>query len=258
MHLSGNRCNHIASSPRLLQDLNTVKFPYVIERAKNNLNKYYIDSGKWLPHLRYLRLTKSKRTIRSERREALIAVVRAILIHTDLGSLRVGHISKNDNEIHPIRIETIAKYANVGIKRCHRVVQVLKQAGYLEIQPRYQKISSGYKGLAAIKKISILLFYHLGISREQLNKARKKSQLKVNNILDQSKLFIMKTLLSKKAKRFGKPYRNPTIDPPGYLTPEQNKALCCSILHYKIKYPEKSTYEIDSFCRKQLGLPPRQ
>lgn len=116
---------------------------------------------------------KNKRQQRSERREACIIVMAAILKYTDLVSLRVGIPTKNG--FSSLSYHSLRKHTHLGEKRFQRAMNDLKAADLITVsQPRELLENGKWIGLSAVKAVSKDIFELFGLL-EWLKKERQKA-----------------------------------------------------------------------------------
>jgi hypothetical protein len=98
---------------------------------------------------------------RSERREAIVRVLKCLLYFMDLLSLRVGF--RRDDRCLGITERKIAEWTGLSSWRVDRALTDLRRAGFVfSVQPR--TITDGqYFGLAAVRTVARSLFRRLGL-----------------------------------------------------------------------------------------------
>lgn len=163
VNTGGNFCGHSPDSPRLeLPVASTLKArPRVLARLQEEIRQYYRSPSR-LPSLNAA--NKSKRQQRSERREACLLALSAILEFTDLSSLRCG-IPTREGFVS-LTIDFLVKFTGMGLRRMERALADLKQANILTIsQPRQLNEDGSWRGLAAVKAVSRHLFTAFGLAR---------------------------------------------------------------------------------------------
>lgn len=265
----GNKCGHDPNNPRFYEPPAAGRtLPDVLEIAKRNLVNFYYFSSERLQQLRLLRGTVSSRQYRSESREAISAVLGAILHHTDLKTFLVGRYDSKTGQVTPIKIETIANYAKIGLKRCKRVIQLLNQCGYLELRRRssFDSNNHSYIGLSSVKRVTIPLFFHLGISRLKLdkaityakNQAKKLEKKKIEHSKEEEWLYPARLKLKKKGPTKAK--ENSTLDQkfkphePIPLNEDVRKRLSELIMALRLAEPDKPAIIHARQARESLGL----
>lgn len=178
----GNRCGHIPECPQLFARPEKQKKTYSsIHIATEHLAEYYhqpIDN--WLPNIHAIRDTKRQQ--RSERREAIASIARVMVNHIDMASMKIVRAFNGD--LVEMSVKELAKKAHIHIRRAERALTDLRHANYLELQYRVEHMPDGtIKPKIAIKRLTALFFYHLGISFEKLKQEseRAKAQFKKFN-----------------------------------------------------------------------------
>ncbi|MCW8917473.1 MAG: replication protein RepA [Gammaproteobacteria bacterium] len=172
----GNRCGHVPAEPRFYAAsprLDGVTFPKIIQKAMNKITEFY-RKPRLIPTLaRTTGRTDPRRQKRSERREACIAMLGALLQYTDLETLRIGR--PGDDGFNGIRMLQLAELAGLTLRRAERAYSDLVRAGLVKTHPIAEKQADGsYKGLAAIRTLSEHLFGVLGLGT-WLTRERKRA-----------------------------------------------------------------------------------
>ncbi len=103
--------------------------------------------------------------------EACGLVLDVLLHYTDLVTLIVGR--GHDGTHYGVKLDTIAELTGLGRRRIDRAVRDLHAAGFLASHTRAERTDSGYRGLTAVRQLSIELFHVLGLGTV-LQKARTK------------------------------------------------------------------------------------
>lgn len=170
----GNYCGHNPDAPRLgLVKPTTLKNrPKILQRLQEELRQYYYSPSR-LPSLNAA--NRSKRQQRSERREACLLVLAAVLEYTDLTSLRCGVPSADG--FQSLTFEFLAEYIGIGMRRIERAVADIKFANILTVsQPRQMQEDGSYRGLAAIKSVNSLLFGAFGLLKWLKHERKRASE----------------------------------------------------------------------------------
>ena len=212
-NLGGNLCGHDPRSPRvtLTKPPKTGKggIPFVLSHLITLLKSYYDNPRQIIPSLDLA--NGSNRQQRSERREACMLMLTALLKYTDLASLRVG-IPTPDGFLN-LTIDFLAEQTGMALRRAERALADLKAAGLVTIaQPRKRLPDGSWKGLAAVKAISRHLFSLFGLGgmlKRERNKANKRQakKAKKQETADRSRIALaLKTLIGKLSS---KPIRKP-------------------------------------------------
>lgn len=186
----GNRCGHIPSSPifNLVEPAPTGKggMPRVLTLLMERLEAYYnhVDS---LPNLNVA--NDSDRKQRSERREACIRLLKAILKNTDLASLRVGFPTKNGFVCR--NMKHLVGETGMKFRRCERAMKDLKAANIIySKQPRILDDKGNMRGLASVRLVTKELFGAFGL-RSMLDKEQAKAS---NRLKKQAREWDKRTL----------------------------------------------------------------
>lgn len=179
----GNFCGHQPENPRIALT-EPVKqgfggIPGVLLEAMRRCVDYYTSPWK-IPSLNLA--NGSSRQQRSERREACLSVLWAILKFTDLVTLKVG-VPTPDGGFVNLTVGYLARQTGLPQRRVERALADLQRAGLVGVHARCEQRPDGsYKGLAAIKNVSKLLFaifglqFRLGFERKRAAKRLKKKQ----------------------------------------------------------------------------------
>lgn len=182
INIGGNFCGHNPLNPAFTLAKPAKKgkggLPRVLTLCMERLTNYYYRPRKVLPSLDLA--NGSQRQQRSERREACICLLAALLKRTDVTSLRVG-IPTQDGFMN-YTVDYIAKDTGMTLKRVERALSDLKAAGLLTVsQPRQLLPDGSWKGLAAVKAISKHLFGIFGLGnmlKKERDKASKRQKRK--------------------------------------------------------------------------------
>ncbi|HDZ55295.1 hypothetical protein LCGC14_0393400 [marine sediment metagenome] len=161
----GNYCGHNPDSPRLeLVAPTTLKTrPKILSLLQKRIQQYY-GSPTRLPSLRSANRSKQGRQQRSERREACLLLLTAILEFTDLSSLRCG-VPTADGFVS-LTLNYLVQFTGLHPRRAERALADLKRANLLTVaQPRQLLEDGSWRGLAAVKAVNKLLFTAFGLGR---------------------------------------------------------------------------------------------
>ena len=183
VNTGGNFCGHQPENPRIALT-EPVKqgrggIPGVLLEAMRRCVDYYTSPWK-IPSLNLA--NGSSRQQRSERREACLSVLWAILKFTDLVTLKVG-VPTPDGGFVNLTVGYLARQTGLPQRRVERALADLQRAGLVGVHARCEQRPDGsYKGLAAIKNLSKLFFaifglqFRLGFERKRAAKRLKKKQ----------------------------------------------------------------------------------
>lgn len=178
----GNFCGHNPAFPRFVLDEN----PYeaeskedgtgckrrarILYKTTEKIKSYYKDTDV-IPTL--AAVNNSTRRQRSERREACIALMEALILNMDIASMRVGYPSRDGFQNYSL--EWLANTAKISFSRAKRALSDLKKSGIITVKQAREFLDDGsFKGLNAVKRLSEAFFQVLGLSA-WLKMERKKS-----------------------------------------------------------------------------------
>ena len=107
------------------------------------------------------------RGMRSERRDALRAVVSALLgrINLQAGGLAV-QLSADGREATPLTVEGLAAAAGIGARRTKRVLYNMRDAGLIEVTPQWRRLADGGRTLlvaACLRRLTRKFWAALGL-----------------------------------------------------------------------------------------------
>jgi hypothetical protein len=168
----GNFCGHQPDAPRLeLVKPSTDKTrPKILAELQSRVRQYY-RSPRYIPSLNAA--NGSRRQQRSERREACLLLLNAILEFTDLASLRCG-VPTSAGFIS-LTLDYLVQYTGMNMRRAERAMADLKRANLLTVsQPRQLQDDGSWRGLAAVKAVNALLFTAFGL-HERLRHERDRA-----------------------------------------------------------------------------------
>ena len=159
----GNRCGHNPASPRWFAPPPHHAIPPRILTKLEEAVRAYFANPAVLPSLNAA--NGSARQQRSERREACLALLGALVHYLDLVTLRVG-IPQADGSFKGLSLEFLAEKAGLGLRRAERACRDLRKAGLVEVYPIAQKTEDDrYKGLPAIRRLPVSLFKVFGLNQ---------------------------------------------------------------------------------------------
>lgn len=218
----GNRCGHVPHAPMIYTRPTENRKTYSsIHTAQRNLSEYYFKPlTSWLPHLFLAR--RSTRQQRSERREAIASIASVMANYVDLASMKIVRLY--NKELIPLSVKELASKAGVHIRRAERAIKDLRESGYLELEYRYERNDEGdIVPKVAIKRLSTLFFFHLGVTYEKLKreidrakkhaaKFNKKARMKLAQLNESSNTLLNHMLPSSPATGKRKSYRQKEAD----------------------------------------------
>lgn len=172
---SGNRCGHAPLSPRFFAPPTEHKTrPKILVRLMTAIESYYQSPGKVIPALNFC--NGSSRRQRSERREACLVLLAAIIHYTDLVTLKVGVPLMAGGFVN-LTTQKLSEVTAMGLRRTQRALLDLSRAGLLSIQRVSKQIDGfGYRGLAAIKMINPAVFHLFGLGRWLAHERRRAAE----------------------------------------------------------------------------------
>ncbi|MEI2745988.1 MAG: hypothetical protein V9G22_11345, partial [Ottowia sp.] len=132
----GNRCGHDPCCPRWFEPpAHHAPHPKILVKLQAAVRAYFADPAV-LPSLNAA--NGSARRQRSERREACLALLGALVHYLDLVTLRVG-IPQADGSFQGLTLEFLAERAGLGLRRAERACRDLRKAGLVEVYPIAQQ-----------------------------------------------------------------------------------------------------------------------
>lgn len=168
----GNRCGHIPERPRFFAPPPShANRPGILRQLIERLRDYYARPAETLPGLNAC--NQSDRQQRSERREACLALLGAILHYTDLVTLRVG-VPRPGGGLAGLTMPYLAEISGLGERRAERAIHDLKAAGIITVHPRCERLEDlNYQGYAAIRTVTRHLFTVFGLGQWLEHERRK-------------------------------------------------------------------------------------
>jgi len=217
----GNYCGHVPGVPRVsLRSPVPDKFPQVIITAVERLTKCY-DNFAVLPGLGFSRYRSGNfraRQVRSERREAVVLTLIALLRYTELSSMRVG--VPTDDGFHALSAAYLAEQAGLSLQRFQRAISYLKRRGFVSVhQPRYLNEDGEIRGQNAIRLVNTSLFNALGL-KNMLHRARGSASKRIRIMREKAfaatgRVVNPLSAVIRSLKRFSRPRSQ---DPPGSIS----------------------------------------
>lgn len=178
MH-DGNRCGHRPEHPRwFAPPALHARRPGILVKLGEKLKAYYPHPDV-LPSLNAA--NGSSRQQRSERREACVQLLGAVVHYLDLVTLRVG-IPGADGLFQGLTLDFLASVSGLGLRRAERAASDLARAGMLTTHPIAERHEGGYRGFAAIRTLHPRLFAALGLGawlRHERDKASTRLRKKL-------------------------------------------------------------------------------
>jgi len=161
---SGNRCGHKRDAPRLkLAFQPRRRRPPFVRKLMSFAEKLWFRRGALLARLGVC--------ARSERAEAIVLVVKALLLQWDIITSRVG-MARGDGYLVGISVQVIAKWANINVGRAQLAICALMRAGFLQGSQHVEEVEPGrWVAMPKVRRIHWSLFFVLGIDRNELEQA---------------------------------------------------------------------------------------
>lgn len=159
----GNRCGHVPTAPRFFTPPDHhAPHPRILVRLQEAIQGYFNQPG----HLPSLNAANgSPRRQRSERREACLALLGALIHYLDLVTLRIG-LPRRDGTLGGLSMAFLAERAGLGLRRAERASHDLAAAGLLRIQQRIDLTAAGDpRGRPATRWLPLSLFKVFGLER---------------------------------------------------------------------------------------------
>jgi len=175
--LTGNRCGHDPSHPRVFAPPEHHKSrPPILTWVRERLSEYF-ERPSLIPSLNAA--NGSPRQQRSERREACLLVMDAMIHYVDLVKLIVG-VPQEDGGVRGIPMKRIAELTGMELRRVERAMRDLVSAGLVTVHRICEQIEPDrYIGYPAIRVIPSMLFSLFGLDRN-LSQERKRASERRN------------------------------------------------------------------------------
>lgn len=215
----GNYCGHSPDAPRLGLVKNVVSvgksLPGILTELQERVKRYY-SKPNTIPSLRNANQSAKGRQQRSERREACLLLLVAIVSYTDLVSLRCGVPTKQG--FMSLTLNYLVEYTGLHMRRAERAMADLKRANLITCsQPRQLKDDGTYRGLAAVKAVNKLLFTAFGLAerlKHETQRAMDRLAKKVKKAGGTMTSWARNMLVIDGAKKPPKPTQESTRKPP--------------------------------------------
>lgn len=203
----GNRCGHGRKSLRRhIEPPQHGTRPPVLIKLTGLLERFYSHPRRNLVTLAF-RL--GMRCMRTERREACIQLLGAMLHYLHLPSMRVC-IPIHDDRYMGIEMVWLAAVAGLSLSRADRAMRDLKRAGIVGVYRICEKEKDQYWGKPAIRTINLGLFEVFGLGK-QLTRERRIASYN-ERVSDWERLCIL-------ARDLGEPEPEPPLAPPPPFSP---------------------------------------
>lgn len=176
-----NRCNHQRDKPVLTVPVKHRRLS-IISKICDKITDFYTTPDV-IPTLNSMRARKLKqltRSMKSQRREAVIQVLNGLLTYTDLATMRVGFSVADGFKALGVRF--FVKLTGLSQSRYERALADINAAGLIVTHTRCKRDEQGnYVGLNAVRCVSKELFEIFGLGK-WLSKQRKKCSDKLYDI----------------------------------------------------------------------------
>ncbi|MCY1357755.1 hypothetical protein D9M69_442590 [compost metagenome] len=189
LNQGGNFCGHVVDAPKLDLVAPTTKKrrPGILSELQARVKGYYARPT-MIPSLRAANRSATGRQQRSERREACLQLLAAILEFTDVASLRCG--VPTSSGFLSLTLDYLVRFTGLHPRRAERAMADLKRANLMTVKQARQLQEDGtWRGLAAVKAVNKLLFTAFGLGlrlrheRDRASKRLAKKAMKLGETL---------------------------------------------------------------------------
>lgn len=204
-----NYCDHVPCSPKLFVIPPDHKpRAKIVQETDKKLRDAYRKPKSSLKTLQFH--DESGHQVKSQRREACIALLQAMNHYQDDSTGRIGR-SMGDGTFRDINLGKISKYAGLNVRRAKRALGDIKRSGYMKITRQYaQDEETGkYHGLPSIRSFLPKFFTDLCVKGgiwikwfRQRGWAKEREQKKISKE-DRHKARAMIGLINTGIKKFG-------------------------------------------------------
>lgn len=179
--MTGNRCNHDPRKPQHFIAQRTKEINQLVKQVR----RFY---DRPLSLFRDLRLSGRKsmrsRQIRSERREAVCAVLSVILAHYDYGQDRFGVLDRETGQFRRFGCDFIADRSGLSLPRVWRALSDLREAGYLFAVKKSKRVDGELVHTVAVRWLTAR-FWSAMNAWDTLDKISAKAKARSARILKQ-------------------------------------------------------------------------
>jgi hypothetical protein len=184
-----NYCNHVPFEPKLFV-IPTDHKPRakVVQETDKRLQAAY---GKPKASLKSLQFhDESGHQVKSQRREAAIALLQVMNYYQDDATGRIGRL-KNNGSFGDHSLSKLAKYAGIKLRRAIRAMADIIKAGYIKVVRQFDndKDTGRYKGIPSIRSFLPKFFIDLDVKGSIWTKwfsqrgwANERMEKKVNKV----------------------------------------------------------------------------
>lgn len=164
----GNRCGHRRDDPRL-------RLVFEPKKKRPPKVREMQSRSERLSYRRRSLLRRFGICARSELAEAIVLVVKALLLEWDQVTSRVGW-ARGDGRLVGVPLEVLARWTGLNFGRVVRAVGVLRHAGLLQGGQPVEHKNGRWIGYAAVRRISWRLFYLLGYTENDMRQIAENAQ----------------------------------------------------------------------------------
>jgi hypothetical protein len=181
----GNFCGHVVNVPKLdlITPTTEKRRPGILRELQARVKSYYTRPT-LIPSLRAANRSATGRQQRSERREACLQLLAAILEFTDVASLRCG--VPTPSGFLSLTLDYLVRFTGLHPRRAERAMADLKRANLMTVSQARQLQEDGtWRGLAAVKAVNKLLFTAFGLGqrlRQERDRAAKRLAKKATKL----------------------------------------------------------------------------
>lgn len=199
-HNSGNRCGHNKHKLEIFRE-NRNQF---LNTAQKTIREWAKNPSHFLASSRKERLSKRKRQLRSERREAVASVLSYMMCYSNLATMRLGVVDESSGKFIRFGCQHIADKTGLSLSRIWQALSDLNQWGYIQTVRKSEFDAKGdLVHLVAVRRLHSKLFEELGLLKkfnDFQEKARKKLKKKLNRIQERLSQFTLASYMRDIAK----------------------------------------------------------
>lgn len=201
-----NYCRHLPAYPEFFKiPVNHKPRAKIIQEAIERLKSAYFKPKKNLTTLQ-VHVETTGNQVKSQRRNAAIAILQVMLYYLDDATGRVGRRLESGG-YNDLSISKLASYAGLRLKRAKRALAHIIKAGYIRVTRQYIRAENGdIFAKPSIREVTPKLFIELDVKGDLWtkwfsNKIWKKEQLeKKGSKVDKRKARAMMGLISEGLK----------------------------------------------------------
>ena len=161
--LPPNFCDHSLNQPKLFKVPPTHKpRAKIVQETLKRLMDAYHAPKRSLKTLQFHDDTGHQ--VRSQRREAAIALLQVMVYYQDDATGRIGR-QVDDGAFRDLSLAKLAKYADIAYRRAKRALEDIVRAGYLQVTRQFLRNpeTGEVRGLPSIRKFLPKLFTDLAV-----------------------------------------------------------------------------------------------